>query len=214
MAACSTGSRYTSLLSRTRYCTVLYSTIVSRAGRLCTPKCMSVCLPDVNVVYSTRRLDCPVLYCDDYVGCSGDKVTDRQCIHLTKLQQRTLCHVVTFPQAVMKQLHQIGLKKMFAKNKSFQNFVYNVLALAYVPPSQVTLPPFPLRFGVSGRLERISTNVKDRKNDVFRRFLSFFGVFLGSDPNVMDTIETGSSMRFRKGLYHFCSSNGLVSAAD
>ena len=29
----------------------------------------------------------------------------------------------------------------------------------------------------------------------------------------MGTIETGSSIRFRKGWYHFCSSNGLVSAA-
>ena len=35
-----------------------------------------------------------------------------------------------------------------------------------------------------------------------------------SDPNVIGTIETGSSIRVRKGLYHFCSSNGLVSAAD
>ena len=45
-------------------------------------------------------------------------------------------------------------------------------------------------------------------------FLGGFAVFRGSDPNVMGTIETDSSKRFRKGLYHFCSSNGLVSAAD
>ena len=60
----------------------------------------------------------------------------------------------------------------------------------------------------------ISTNVTDRKNDVFRRFLQFFGILRGSDPNVMGTSETGSLIRFRKALYHFCSSNGLVSAAD
>ena len=58
----------------------------------------------------------------------------------------------------------------------------------------------------------VYTNVTDgQKNDVFWRF---FGVFQGSDPNIMGIIETGSSIRFRKGLYHFCSSNGLVSVAD
>ena len=68
-------------------------------------------------------------------------------------------------------------------------------------------------FGSSRHYERITDECDRQKNDVFRRFLPFFGVFWGSDPNVMGTIETGSSIRFRKGLYHFCSSNGLVSAA-
>ena len=61
------------------------------------------------------------------------------------------------------------------------------------------------------------TNATDRKNDifgVFRRFLPFFGVFWGSGHNVMGTIETGSSIRFRKCPYHFCSSNGLRGISD
>ena len=67
---------------------------------------------------------------------------------------------------------------------------------------------------VAGITDELRTNVTDKKNDVFRQFLAFVSGFRGSDPNVMGTIETGSSIRFRKGLYHFCSSNGLVSAAD
>ena len=40
------------------------------------------------------------------------------------------------------------------------------------------------------------------------------GPHRGSDPNVMGTIETGSSIRFRKCPYHFCSSNGLRGSSD
>ena len=40
----------------------------------------------------------------------------------------------------------------------------------------------------------------------------FFGVFRWSDPNVIGTIETGSLICFQKGMYYFCSSNGLAVA--
>ena len=93
--------------------------------------------------------------------------------------------------------------------RTFWNHKTEPVSMVPITLGQTPKKHWKMAKNTENRRKRMKMGKKWRFSEVFAVFRYFSGVW----PNIMGTIEAGSSIHFWKGLYHFCSSNGLVSAA-